>query len=162
MKLRMLTAFILTAVAGVAMHFVYDLCPVPLVGLLMPMNESVWEHLKMLYWPFLVAMFCLLRGKHDSRTGWGAAMTALLAMPLLLIGAHYALTAGFALGAHEVGFALYLPVLAAGFFLFAKLKKCAGLEKMAGIGVILAGVYGASLIFFSIAPPELPIFTEIL
>mgnify|MGYP000537345779 CR=1 FL=1 len=54
MKGRWFLAFLLTALAGSALHFAYDLCPSPLVGLFCPVSESVWEHLKLLYAPFLV------------------------------------------------------------------------------------------------------------
>ena len=48
MKGRFFLAFVLTALAGSALHFGYDLCPSPLVGLICPVSESVWEHLKLL------------------------------------------------------------------------------------------------------------------
>ena len=59
MKGRWFLAFLLTALAGSALHFAYDLCPSPLVGLFCPVSESVWEHLKLLYAPFLVCGFVL-------------------------------------------------------------------------------------------------------
>ena len=61
MKGRWFLAFLLTAFAGSALHFAYDLCPSPLVGLFCPVSESVWEHLKLLYAPFLVCGFVLNR-----------------------------------------------------------------------------------------------------
>ena len=45
MKGRFFLAFVLTALVGSALHFGYDLCPSPLVGLICPVSESVWEHL---------------------------------------------------------------------------------------------------------------------
>ena len=44
MKGRFFLAFVLAALVGSALHFGYDLCPSPLVGLICPVSESVWEH----------------------------------------------------------------------------------------------------------------------
>ena len=38
----------LSILAGSARHFLYDLWPNPLTAVFAPVNESVWEHLKLL------------------------------------------------------------------------------------------------------------------
>ena len=47
MKKRFWLAFGIAVLAGTGLHFLYDVCPAPLVGLFAPVNESVWEHLKL-------------------------------------------------------------------------------------------------------------------
>ena len=54
MKKRFWLAFGIAVLAGTGLHFLYDVCPVPLVGLFAPVNESVWEHLKLFFWPCLL------------------------------------------------------------------------------------------------------------
>ena len=54
MKKRYILAFVLTALGGAALHFAYELLPSPLVGLFAPVNESVWEHIKIFALPYLV------------------------------------------------------------------------------------------------------------
>ena len=44
----------LSILAGSALHFLYDLWPNPLTAVFAPVNESVWEHLKLLFFPVLV------------------------------------------------------------------------------------------------------------
>ena len=46
--------FTLAVLGGAALHFLYNVWPNPLTAVLAPVNESVWEHLKLLYWPFRV------------------------------------------------------------------------------------------------------------
>lgn len=58
--------FTLAVLGGAALHFLYDVWPNPLTAVLAPVNESVWEHLKLLYWPFLAAAFVLARGVDDA------------------------------------------------------------------------------------------------
>ena len=62
--------FTLAVLGGAALHFLYDVWPNPLTAVLAPVNESVWEHLKLLYWPFLAAAFVLARGADDARGRW--------------------------------------------------------------------------------------------
>ncbi len=158
MKRRWLFVFFLTAAAGAALHFLYDLWPNALTAILAPVNESVWEHLKLLYWPFLAAAFYLTRGAEDGRQGWCALLIGVLAAPVLLLGAYYPLAYGFSLHGLVLDILLYLLSLAGGFFLAYRLQPRWLPGSVCGIFVIAAGLYGAALALFSFAPPELPIF----
>ncbi len=104
--------FTLAVLGGAALHFLYDVWPNPLTAVLAPVNESVWEHLKLLYWPFLAAAFVLARGADDARGRWCGLLVGLLAAPLLLLGAYYPLRYGF--GVHGLWLDLLLYVLAMG------------------------------------------------
>ena len=101
--------FTLAVLGGAALHFLYDVWPNPLTAVLAPVNESVWEHLKLLYWPFLAAAFVLARGADDARGRWCGLLVGLLAAPLLLLGAYYPLRYGF--GVHGLWLDLLLYVL---------------------------------------------------
>lgn len=152
MKGRFFLAFVLAALAGSALHFGYDLCPSPLVGLICPVSESVWEHLKLLYWPFLASGFLLNRKAQDAQAAWSGTLAALLVMPAFLLGIYYTLESGFAFTAGWLNIALYVLSLALGFWLMARLTKTGGLSWLCGVLVIAAGLYGAALILFTMAP----------
>lgn len=158
MKRRYFLAFVLTALAGSALHFGFALCPSPLVGLFCPVSESVWEHLKLLYWPFLAAGFVLNRKAENAQAAWSGTLAGLLLMPAFLLGVYYTLESGFAFTAGWLNIALYILSLALGFYLSAKLARSGALSWLCGVLVILAGLYGAALILFTMAPPPLPIF----
>lgn len=158
MKKRFVFAFFLTALAATGLHYAYDFCPQPLIGLFSPVNESVWEHMKLLFWPFLAAAFILGRKESDQPKYWSGMLTALLAMPVFLLGVYYILLAGFSAEALWIDLALYYLTLAEGFWVGYRLQKSGRLAYLAGVLVILAGLYGAALILFTVAPPELPIF----
>lgn len=158
MKKRFVLAFFVTAAAGSALHFAYDWLPVPLVGLFAPVNESVWEHLKLLFWPMLAAGFILCRKKPDQMRAWSGFLAALLLMPLGLLGIYYLLAAGFGVTALWIDLALYYLTLAGGFWLAYQAEKSGRWSFLSGVMVLLVGLYGAALILFTLAPPELPIF----
>ena len=152
-------AAVAAALAGSALHFLYDVLPNPLTALISPVNESVWEHLKLLYWPFLAAAFVLTKDEADGRKSWCGLLAGLLGAPLLLLGAYYTLLSGFALYGLPLDLILYALAMAGGFGLAWHLQKAASPAWLCGVLVIAAGVYGASLALFSFAPPDLPIFT---
>ena len=159
MKRKWRTVFFLSILAGSALHFLYDLWPNPLTAVFAPVNESVWEHLKLLYWPFLAAAFVLTKGEADGRGRWCGLLAGLLGAPLLLLGAYYMLSCGFALRGLALDLVLYILAMAGGFWLAWHLQKAEFPAWLCGVLVIAAGVYGAALALFSFAPPELPIFT---
>ena len=161
MKKRYILAFFLTVLAGTALHFAYPLARTPLVGLFAPVNESVWEHLKLIFWPFLAAGFFLTRGKSDQMRAWSGVLLAQLLMPAVLCGAYYLLACGFELSALWVDILLYVLTLALGFTLSGLVCRSGRLAYLSGVLVILTGLYGAALILFALAPPELPIFMEL-
>lgn len=150
--------FTLAVLGGAALHFLYDVWPNPLTAVLAPVNESVWEHLKLLYWPFLAAAFVLARGADDARGRWCGLLVGLLAAPLLLLGAYYPLLYGFGVHGLWLDLLLYVLAMGAGFLLAYRLQRRALPAGLYGPLVIAAGVYGAALALFSFAPPDLPIF----
>ena len=158
MKRKWLIVGFLSILAGSALHFLYDLWPNPLTAVFAPVNESVWEHLKLLYWPFLVAAFVLTKGEADSRSSWCGLLAGLLSAPLLLLGAYYTLSCGFALHGLALDLILYVLAMAGGFRLARHLQKAKLPAWLCGVLVIAAGICGAALALFSFAPPELPIF----
>jgi Na+/H+-dicarboxylate symporter len=55
LKRWQITGFIITILLGTLLHFTYDWSgQSPIAGALSPVNESVWEHLKMLIVPMLL------------------------------------------------------------------------------------------------------------
>lgn len=152
--------FTLAVLGGAALHFLYNVWPNPLTAVLAPVNESVWEHLKLLYAPFLVCGFVLNRKAADTQAAWSGTLAALLAMPAFLLGVYYTLESGFSFTAGWLNITLYVLTLALGFRLSAKLCRTGQLSWLCGVLVIAAGLYGAALILFTMAPPALPIFLD--
>lgn len=158
MKKRYFLSFLLAAGFGTVSHFFYRWLPLPIVGLFFPMNESVWEHLKLLFFPTLLAGIGLGTTSKAPHRTWSALLCAALAMPVGMLGVYYLLAAGFGLHSLWIDISLYFFTMAAGFYGAYRLDAAGTAEKRIGLLVMLAGVYGASLILFSFAAPDLPIF----
>ncbi|WP_237066079.1 DUF6512 family protein [Microbulbifer guangxiensis] len=82
-------------VAGGLLHFAFDWGGRwRAIAAFVPVNESVWEHLKMLFWPgLLFAMWQLRFTPVDLRQFLTAKCLSLSAMPLILITLFYTYTA---------------------------------------------------------------------
>lgn len=156
MKKAFRRSYCAAAVLGAAWHFLYELVPCPLTALLAPVNESVWEHLKLLFYPpLLCALFWSFRLQGGRRAFWAGALAGISAMPLLLVGAYYGLTAGFGVPA-SLGFdiGLYCAALLAGCAVASRHVD----GRLLGPLVIGTGVFWAALAVFTLAAPPLPIF----
>ena len=158
MKKRFAVLFLLSAGLGTAWHFLYGWLPVPLVALIAPVDESIWEHLKLLFFPpLLVAAGMSALGRGGMRL-WSGLLAALLTMPLLLCGAHYTLLGALGVGGPGVDIPLYYLTLAAGMVLACRLAISGAALPQLGLLVMGCGIYAAALVVFTLAVPPLPIF----
>lgn len=112
---KLLTAFVVTTLAGACLHFLYVLLPNPVTALLAPVNESLWEHLKIFFWPYLAAALLLTRGgERGCRAPWMLS-ALLLCVVMLCAGYFYHIILGGERLAVDLG--LYVLLMAAGFLL---------------------------------------------
>lgn len=157
-RLAFFLAFLAAALGGSALHFLYAAVPHPLTALISPVNESVWEHLKLLYYPTLAAAFMLSRRTRDKNRLWSGFFAAILAMPAALLGVYYALGGGFGVGGLWLDIGLYVLTMAGGFAMALALFRSGRAARWGGVLLMLVIFYGAFLVVFSFAAPKLPIF----
>ena len=152
MKRHWLLTALGAILAGAGLHFLWQALPNPLLALISPVNESVWEHLKLLFCPTLGAAVVLSARAPCRIRLWSGFLTALLAMPVFLLGAYYGLRA---IGVHglAVDIGLYYLTMFGGFFLAARLVRSGRAQRATGILLMLVMLYGASLVLFTFAAP---------
>ena len=155
---KLLTAFVITTLAGACLHFFYDFVPNPTVALIAPVNESIWEHLKILVWPCVLGAVPLLRREPD---GLGARAFSLLLAAGLMLAAGW-LYHG-ALDGRALLFDVVLYVLCMGvcFLLPAFLRGSFWQEKARlWCGLVLALM--VLMVVFTWLPPDAALFHELL
>ena len=157
MKKRWIFAAIAAAVLGTAMHFLYDVFPSVPTAVLAPINESPWEHLKLLFYPTLLAAFFLTRKTTCRNCLWSAFFLILLAMPIFLLSVYYTLVY-FGLDSVAVDIGLYFVTMFLGFWAAYRLQNSTKLQKIGGYLLMLVIIYGSALVLFSFAAPDLPVF----
>ena len=160
MRKRFFWSFLAVAGLGTVGHFLYEWFPNALTALIAPVNESVWEHLKLLFFPPLAVFLLLsLRTKATGRDFWSGALSGVLLGPVLLTAAFYALTAGFGVRARPAfDIPLYYVCLAIAWLCAFRRIGTGCAARSLGALVIACGVLGTAFVVFTFAAPPLPIF----
>lgn len=159
-KRYFLLAALAAIIGGCALHFLYSALPNPLTALVAPVNESVWEHLKLLYYPTLLAAYLLSQCTKERHRLWSGFLIAVLAMPLFLVGVYYLLACGFGVEGLLVEIGLYAVTMAGGFALAYVLFRKGCAVRATGVLTMLVIFYGAFLVVFSFAAPQVGIFAS--
>lgn len=152
--------FIFTGVMGTLLHFLYDWSGQnPVVGAFSAVNESVWEHTKLLFFPMLV--YAVLEywtvGRADPNF-WGVkAMGSLLGIGLIT-ALYYTYTGSLGINVDWFNIAIFFIAAAVVFWVEAKLLKSGRLNllPLAGVGLLI--FMGLLYIMLTFYPPELPLF----
>ena len=149
---------------GAAAHFLFDaIGRWPPLGWVAPVNESLWEHIKMAFWPTLVvgSLLCATLPTRPHRvvcTAIAAFVSALLIAPLYYgytdILGHHHLAADIAIFALAVGAGHWLA------YRIALAPPPTTGSVMAAIA--LAVSLGVALVAFTYAPPHMDVFRDSL
>jgi hypothetical protein len=146
---------------GTGLHFVFELSNFwKPVALFAAVNESTWEHLKMVFWPglfFFLVEYHFLKGRVTNF--WIAKALCLYLMPLVITIGWYSAVAILGKNLFSVNIALFVGAILVGQFVsyrFLTAKKIPALDpRYAVIAIILLTLAFASFTYF---PPKLFLF----
>jgi hypothetical protein len=154
---------IFVIIVGTLFHFLFEwLFSWPPIGAITAVNESVWEHLKLPYWPLII--FSLIEYnyiKEDTKNFIiGKAITALISIGTILI-IFYSYTAILGVEILIIDILSFFVGVIIGQFVSYKIITLNELQKWIRIvsWIIIIGL-GLSLIIFTYLPPHLPIFQD--
>ncbi len=156
-KKTLLWTALVTILLGGALHFLYQYLPGSISALLSPINESLWEHVKLVYWPYLLAAFWLNRGRPGGIRPWLLVLPGLCALMLLLGYLYHITLSGEAMW---VDFAIYVLVMGLGFWLPTQFSgPFQGVKWM--LPFALTVIVGAMIAVFTLAPPDHILFVDL-
>lgn len=156
---RYLIAFAAAVLGGSLLHFVYDFFPSAVTAVFAPVSESLWEHLKLIYWPYLIAFFALAcTGKGEPHAPW---LLSLLILSAALEGIAYLFH--IICGGESLFFdvALFVLLMAVGFLLPRLLRPAAGRPLLTALLWLLVLALGFVLLIFTWYPPRGPLFSDL-
>ena len=157
--------FFLCLGLGFLSHFAFELLGENFfVGLFVPINESIWEHLKILYFPFIITAFLefFIYGK-DVFNFFSAKAFGLTAGLFSIITSYYTSVGAFGLSNMATNISIYIFALILAYVLsYYKMLKP---SKMSGGlwetgAIFLMAVYFSAFVIFTYYPPHIPLFRD--
>lgn len=155
--------FIFTAVVGTFLHFLFDLTGGSVIAALFSaVNESIWEHLKLVFYPMVV--FALIEyffwGK-DCKSFWCVKLIGILVGLVLIPVVYYTYTGSLGVSADWFNITIFFLVAGVVFWVESKLFQseftCPVGPKLAVVLICLIAVAFTVLTFL---PPHIPFFQD--
>lgn len=151
-----------TAVLGTLLHFLYDWTELIALAPFCAVNESTWEHMKILFFPMLV--FAFIQNpffKKDYPNFWCVKLLGISVGTLLIPVLFYTLNGAFGKTPDWVNITLFFisagcAYLLEGIFFQKQPTDC----KAPKIALIVLLLIAAAFVFFTFAPPQLPLFQD--
>ncbi len=163
-KKHLFYSFLFTTILGSLSHFLYSFSNSHfLIGLFSPINESVWEHLKMLYFPSVLSLIFLYRNySHHYPNLLTSFLFGLLYSLYSIISIYYTYTSGFAIEAIWIDILLFIACcLVEHVIVYLICSRHHVICLNNKLCILLLGIVGIAFILFTIAPPNLPVFTPL-
>lgn len=159
-----LGGFLFVCAAGTALHFLYQwsgesVAAAPFAAV----NESVWEHMKLLFWPMLLwagAERAVLGGY--SRGFWPAKALGILLGLALIPALYYTYTGALGVSVMWVDIAIFFVAAAAAFLaetrMLARDWRCRGGARASALVLLL--LLSAAFVLCTFVPPRFPLFQD--
>ena len=155
--------FLFTAVVGTLLHFLFDWTGQNIfVALFSAVNESIWEHLKLLFYPMAAAAVIqyFIWGR-DTDSFWCVKLIGILAGLLLIPLVYYTYTGILGVKADWFNITIFFLAAAFVYWLEAKLFLCQFScpinSKIALVLIVFLAILFTVLTF---APPHIPFFQD--
>lgn len=151
---------IFVIIAGTLAHFLYDWTGNnPIVGLFTPINESVWEHIKLLFFPMLIYSLIMILKFHRKYSCITSALCFGILVGAFLIPLFY-YTYTFILNKNvfilDIG--TFIASIVIAFWLSYKLTLSCRLESYTSLLCIMVCLLFACFLAFTYRPPNITIF----
>lgn len=131
-----------------------------------PVNESVWEHLKMSYWTtflwfFFIFLFFGKRYRLSSSRWLLAGIVSMLFCPLFIVTGFYTLKGAFGIESLFTDGLLFIFGIISGQLLASRTYRYVEPHRIRiGMAVALWLILALAFVLFSFQPPVLPLFLD--
>ena len=154
--------FVLTGVVGTLLHFLYDWTDSVFVALFSAVNESIWEHMKLLFFPMLI--FALIESRYfakDYENFWCAKLVGILAGLAVIPAMYYTYTGAFGVSADWFNILIFYIAAAVSYIIETRLIKS---EKVFCLSptaaIVILFLITVLFMIFTFTPPKIPLFQD--
>lgn len=157
-----IAGFIFVCFAGVFLHFLFDLSGENMVvATFSAVNESIWEHMKLLFFPMFIFTFAEKRCVGKTQDNFYCVKLAGIVFGTVLIPVlYYTLNGIFGTTPDWVNIFIFFLAAALGFFLekrlFDKKMNC----NSSKLSVLVLIIIAVSFAVFTFYPPCFPLFED--
>lgn len=158
-----LSGIVFVFIIGALTHFLFEWSnDSRIVGAFTPVNESVWEHFKLGFWPmWLYAAIEFKFMRHYSNNFLSAKAVAIYIIPLVTALIFYTYTAIIGKEILIVDIIIFAIAITAGQLISYKIMTLDTFPKYANyISLVFILALAIILILFTFYPPHLPIFLD--
>ncbi len=154
--------FAATALGGTLLHFLYEwtnesVLIAPFSGI----NESTWEHMKLLFFPWFV--FALIQSRYfkEYQNFWCVKLAGIAAGLVLIPVLFYTYNGALGKSPDWLNIAIFFIAAAATFLLETRLFKTGTFEcQWQQIALVIICLIGVSFVVFTFATPQIPLFQD--
>ena len=162
LNLYIISGIVFTIIVGTLLHFVYEWSGSnSIVGLFSPINESVWEHMKLLYFPMLFYALIESRFFRDRTDFWCVKLIGIVAGLILIPTLFYTINGSFGKSPDWINIAIFFIAAAAAYLAETYLYNNALLKcphpRLAIFVIVLVGIL---FVVFTFITPQIPLFLD--
>ena len=151
---------------GSLMHFAYDWSgQLTIVGIFAPVNESIWEHLKLSIYPtflwWIIGFFSFNDDDVSTYRWFTCCVISVIISPIVITSFYYTYTG--ALGIHSLFldiFSLFLGLFIAQYLALHIFNKSKITKIHFYLSMLISVLIITSFTLFTFSPPKLPIFMD--
>lgn len=154
---RKIIGFFVVGVLGTLFHFAYDFFNRPLIlSFMLPIDESIFEHLKLIFFPTIIYMLIDLKiNKENRREYFISYIYNIFIANIITIVFFYTYYGMFGINVDFINIAIYFIAILS---IFINLSEITTISRTKAI--ILGIIMLASLIIFTYYKPNIPFFTQ--
>ena len=158
-----IAGFLFTGALGTFLHFLFDLTGGSVVAALVSaVNESIWEHMKLLFYPMM--LFALLEKRawgRECRRFWCVKLTGVLVGLALIPVLYYTYTGILGVSADWFNILIFFLAAGAAFWVECRLFDKRGVCLLgSGPALVVLVVIAAAFTVLTFFPPHVPFFRD--
>lgn len=154
-----LGALTFSAVLGTLLHFLYDWTGLNIFKPISAVNESTWEHMKLLFFPAFIFSFIQQKASTDKNEFWLVKLIGTICGLILIPVLFYTYNGAFGKSPDILNVAIFFIALFFEYFIEFILFKYSILKpKSHGLALGVLIVIAVAFVIFTYSPPNLPLF----
>ena len=153
---------VICLILGTLLHFTYDWSGENIiVGLFSAVNESTWEHLKLIFFPmFLMSIIGYFFIGNKSYNYWLAQVFGIIIAMTFITVFFYTYTGAFGINSAILNIAAFVVAVLIAQFIIYKMLKAIKIYNAESISIFLLIILLFSFILYTFEPPQIPLFQD--